>query len=122
MNRVFRENIGENLRRIRKENKGMRVSEVVDIINENGYELSVDTYYKWERGTRKPPCDAIPYIAQALGISEHIIFHLHEEACMENDMEYLEELFISMEEKDQDLIEHLILRLYENRKSSLKIF
>lgn len=122
MNRVFRENIGENLRRIRKENKGMRVSEVVDIINENGYELSVDTYYKWERGTRKPPCDAIPYIAQALGISEHIIFHLHEEDCMENDMEYLEELFISMEEKDQDLIEHLILRLYENRKSSLKIF
>lgn len=121
---MFRENIGENLRRIRKEIKGVSVARIVDIINENGYELSVDTYYKWERGTRKPPCDAIPYIAQALGISEHMIFHLHEssETDLENDVEYLEELYYSMEEEDQDLIQHLILRLYEDRKSSMKNF
>lgn len=121
---MFHENIGENLRRIRKESKGWSVAKVVDIINENGYELSVDTYYKWERGTRKPPCDAIPYIAQAFGISEHTIFHLHEslEMEMENDVEYLEELYFSMEEEDQNLIQHLILRLYEDRKSSMKNF
>lgn len=75
---LFRENIGENLRLLRKNRRGLSVAKIVDIINDNGYELSVDTYYKWERGTRKPPCEAIPYIAQALGTSEAVIFHLHE--------------------------------------------
>ena len=54
------------------------MAKVVDKINESGYEVSADTYYKWERGTRKPPCEAVPYIAQALGTTEGMIFHLHE--------------------------------------------
>ena len=75
---LFRENIGENLRLLRKKRTDLSVAKIVDIINDNGYEISADTYYKWERGTRKPPCEAIPYIAQALGTSEAVIFHLHE--------------------------------------------
>ena len=51
---VFRENIGENLREIRKKKGRLSVARVVDKINDYGYELSADTYYKWERGTRKP--------------------------------------------------------------------
>ena len=121
---MFRENIGENLRRIRKSHTGLSVAKVVDKINENGYELSVDTYYKWERGTRKPPCDAIPYIAEAFGISENIIFHLHE-SCKnetENQLDYLEGLYSSMEKRDQNLIQDLILRLYGDQKRRIKIF
>lgn len=121
---MFQENIGENLRRIRKSHTGLRVAKVVDMINENGYELSVDTYYKWERGTRKPPCDAIPYIAEALGTSENIIFHLHEgnKRETESDFNYLEGLYSSMEEQDQNLIQNLIVRLYEVQKGSMKNF
>ena len=50
---VFRENIGENLREIRKKKGRISVARIVDKINDYGYELSADTYYKWERGTRK---------------------------------------------------------------------
>ena len=51
---MFRENIGENLREIRKKKGRLSVARIVDRINDYGYELSADTYYKWERGTRKP--------------------------------------------------------------------
>ena len=121
---MFRENIGENLRRIRKSHTGLSVAKVVDKINENGYELSVDTYYKWERGTRKPPCDAIPYIAEAFGISENIIFHLHEgcKSESERELDYLEGLYSSMEVKYQNLIQDLIIRLYKDQRTSMKIF
>ena len=80
---MFRENIGENLREIRKKKGRLSVARIVDRINDYGYELSADTYYKWERGTRKPPCDAIPYIAKALGVSEQDIVddYLKTNAC-----------------------------------------
>lgn len=112
---MFRENIGENLREIRKSNGRLSVARLVDRINDYGYELSADTYYKWERGTRKPPCDAIPYIARALGVSENLIFHLHEEK-EEKLSSFPEKLYASMGEKDRALITDLILRLKEREK------
>lgn len=113
--KVFRENIGENLREIRKRSGRMSVAKVVDRINDYGYELSSDTYYKWERGTRKPPCDAIPYIARALGVSENLLFHLHEEN-EESASLFPERIYASMGKKDQALIKDLILRLKEREK------
>lgn len=111
---MFRENVGENLREIRKSQKGLSVAKIVDKMNDNGYELSADTYYKWERGTRKPPCDAIPYIAQALGVSENKIFHLHEEKDLSA---FPEKIYGSMRKKDQALIADLMIRLKEKEHS-----
>ena len=93
---MFRENIGENLRNLRKQYAGLSVAKVVDKINESGYEVSADTYYKWERGTRKPPCEAVPYIAQALGTTEGMIFHLHER---QEELAFLEKKGMSEKSK-----------------------
>lgn len=114
---MFRENIGENLRRIRHSRRGLSVAAVVDIINANGYEMSVDTYYKWERGTRKPPCEAIPYIAQALETTEEKIFHFHEPEtesktnCGNGSTEEMIELYKQMDDQDQRLISALMRSL-----------
>ena len=56
--------------------------------------------------------------------NSRIIFHLHE-GCKnetENELDYLEGLYSSMEERDQNLIQDLILRLYRDQKRSMKIF
>lgn len=96
---MFRENIGENLREIRKKKGRISVARIVDKINDYGYELSADTYYKWERGTRKPPCDAIPYIAKALGVSENMIFHLHEEKEKNEETSFPEGIYAARRKK-----------------------
>lgn len=114
--KVFRENIGENLREIRKKKGKISVARIVDRMNDYGYELSADTYYKWERGTRKPPCDAIPYIAKALDVSETIIFHLHEQREKEMDTAFPECIYAAMEKKDRVLIANLMIRLKEGEK------
>ena len=113
---MFRENVGENLREIRKKKGRLSVARIVDRINDYGYELSADTYYKWERGTRKPPCDAIPYIAKALGVSENMIFHLHEERERGTDPSFPEGIYAAMEKKDQMLIANLMIRLKEGER------
>ena len=113
---MFRENIGENLREIRKKKGRLSVARIVDRINDYGYELSADTYYKWERGTRKPPCDAIPYIAKALGVSENMIFHLHEERERGTDPSFPEGIYAAMEKTDQMLIANLMIRLKEGER------
>ena len=118
---VFRENIGENLREIRKKKGRLSVARIVDKINDYGYELSADTYYKWERGTRKPPCDAIPYIAKALGVSENMIFHLHEEKEKNVDAVFPEGIYAAMEKKDQALIASLMIRLKEGEKKMVNM-
>ena len=111
---MFRENIGENLREIRKSKGRLSVARVVDKINDYGYELSADTYYKWERGTRKPPCDAIPYIAKALDVSENMIFHLHEGRPADLSVSFPANVYASMGERDRALIADLMLRLKES--------
>lgn len=114
---MYRENIGENLRRIRHNRRGLSVAAVVDIINANGYEMSVDTYYKWERGTRKPPCEAIPYIAQALKTTEEMIFHFHERktesvgSVKSRPVEEMIEMYEQMNDQDQRLISALMRSL-----------
>ena len=40
----------------------------------------------------------------------------------DDELDYLEGLYSSMEERDQNLIQDLILRLYGDQKRSLKIF
>lgn len=108
---MFRENIGENLREIRKKDKTLSVVKIVDRMNEEGYGLSVDTYYKWERGTRKPPCDAIPFLAQALGVSESRLFHLHKPEEERPETGFPEVIYASMGKRDQKLIADLMIRL-----------
>ena len=111
---MFRENIGENLREIRKKKGRLSVARVVDKINDYGYDLSADTDYKWERGTRKPPCDAIPYIAKALDVSENMIFHLHEGRPADLSVSFPANVYASMGERDRALIADLMLRLKES--------
>ncbi len=108
---MFRENIGENLREIRKKDKTLSVVKIVDRMNEEGYGLSVDTYYKWERGTRKPPCDAIPFLAQALGVSESRLFHLHKPKEERPETGFPEGIYAAMGKRDQKLIADLMIRL-----------
>ena len=108
---MFRENIGENLREIRKQDKTLSVVKIVDKMNEDGYGLSVDTYYKWERGTRKPPCDAIPFLARALGVSESQLFHLQGTKEEGQRTDFPEGIYASMGKRDQELIADLMIRL-----------
>lgn len=75
---MIRENIGENIRSLRKRQGKCSALKVVDQINALGYEVSLDTYYKWERGVRQPPSDVIPFLAKVFAVSETTIFHLQE--------------------------------------------
>lgn len=79
------ENIGENIRSLRNRQGKCSAVKVVDRINALGYEVSLDTYYKWERGVRQPPSDAIPFLAKVFGVSETTIFHLKETESRRTD-------------------------------------
>lgn len=58
--------VAAKLRAIR-ERAGLSVDQVVQSIRENGHDVPVSTYYKWESGMSKVHLDMLPAIARALG-------------------------------------------------------
>ena len=62
------------LRQLR-EQTGMTGQEAVAAINAAGFQVKQTTYYNWESGRSEPPLNAVPAIAQALGLkSVRVLF------------------------------------------------
>lgn len=49
-----------------REKKKLTIEDVVSTVQKSGYDLTAKTLYNWESGTRQPPVDAYPALANAL--------------------------------------------------------
>lgn len=58
----------ERLRTLREKAK-LTTDQTAEAISKAGFTVATRTYYGWEGGTRQPPLDAFPAIANALGQS-----------------------------------------------------
>ena len=60
-----------NQMRVIRQKSGKSLYQIVERMAKYGWPVSVAAYRHWENGTRKPPIDALPYIAKALGVKLH---------------------------------------------------
>lgn len=60
--------LATRLRQLR-EKKKLTVDAMVAAVNKAGYPISVQTYYGWENGKRQPNFDAVPALAESLGVT-----------------------------------------------------
>lgn len=59
--------LGARLRTLR-EDRGLTVERVAELMTDYGYDISTPTLYHWENGRRQPSIDALPYLAKALKV------------------------------------------------------
>ena len=60
--------VGKRIRDLR-ESKGMTLKQVVEHVNQYGFDIKVAGYSLWELGQRQVDLDALPAIADCFGVA-----------------------------------------------------